>query len=101
MSASVAAFVTATVKRNKNWRVEMVVRDGETGEAVARFDGTDRRLEGLAAPPARATPRRLPGLPASHTDGDADAESLLPAKVRPAAPPGARPPAGPGGASER
>ena len=91
-SLNVAAFVTATVKRNKNWRVEMVVRDGETGEAVARYDVTDRRLEGLAAALARATPRRLQVLLASHTDGDADEEALLRAKVRPAARPGARPP---------
>jgi hypothetical protein len=61
-SLNVKAFVSATVRRQKNWRVEMVVRKGETGQAVGRFDWSDRRIDSLAASLARSTPKRLHAL---------------------------------------
>ena len=87
-SLNVAAFVTATVKRNRNWRVEMVVRDGETGEAVARYDVTDRHLTGVATTLARAMPRQLQVLLARNVaaaDANADEDAQLRARVRPPA----------------
>jgi hypothetical protein len=85
-SLNVAAFVTATVKRNKNWRVEMVVRNGETGEAVARYDVTNRRLDGLAATLARSTPHRLQVLLANRsTDSADDEDTEVRVKARPPA----------------
>ncbi|MEA2696373.1 MAG: hypothetical protein QOI66_644 [Myxococcales bacterium] len=95
-SLNVAAFVTATVRRNKNWRIEMVVRNGETGEAVAHYDVTDRRLEGLAATLARATPRRLQVLLATRGAADAGdptaaaSDAQVQVRVRPPALPKAR-----------
>lgn len=85
-SLKVAAFVSATVRRSKNWRVEMVVRNGETGEAVARYDVTDRRLEGLAAALARATPRRLQLALAtpSGADGPPEEDAVVRTPMRPA-----------------
>jgi hypothetical protein len=65
-SLNVQAFLTATVRKQRNWTVEMVVRKGTTGEAVARFDWTDRRIESLAAALARSTPRRLQALLANR-----------------------------------
>jgi len=84
---NVAAFVSATVKRNRNWRVEMVVRDGETGEAVAHYDVTDRHLTGVAATLARAMPRQLQVLLARSggADADADEDAQLRSRVRPPA----------------
>ncbi|HEX3697120.1 MAG TPA: hypothetical protein VH374_17215 [Polyangia bacterium] len=83
-SLNVAAFVTATVRRNKNWRVEMIVRNGETGEAVARYDVTNRRLDGLTATVARATPHRLQVLLANRAADSADDEDAeVRVKARP------------------
>jgi hypothetical protein len=59
---NVKVFVSATVRRQKNWRVEMVVRKGETGQPVGRFDWSDRRIDSLAASLARSTPKRLRAL---------------------------------------
>jgi hypothetical protein len=58
-SLNVQAFVTATVKKQRNWTVQMVVRKGATGEAVGRYDFSERKIETLAAAIARSTPRRL------------------------------------------
>ena len=62
---NVQAFVSATVRKDGDWKVEMVVRKGETGETVGRYDWSDRRIEGLALAMARATPRRLRAVLAS------------------------------------
>jgi len=56
---NVHAFVSATVRKQQDWRVEMVVRKGETGQAVARYDWSGRRIEALAASIARRTPERI------------------------------------------
>ena len=83
-SLNVAAFVSATtVKRNKKWRVEMVVRNGETGEAVARYDLTERRIEMLAAALARSAPRRLQVLLASKPNLVADDDQQVRTRLRP------------------
>jgi hypothetical protein len=83
-SLKVAAFVSATVKRHRNWRVEMVVRNGETGEAVARYDLTERRIEMLAAALARSAPRRLQVVLAGRSRPTAtEPESEVQVKVLP------------------
>jgi hypothetical protein len=64
----VQAFVSATVRKQQDWRIEMVVRKGDTGQAVARYDWSGRRLDALAASVARNTPRRLRVLLAGKTD---------------------------------
>src|SRR4051794_28397639 len=61
-SLNVQAFVIATVKKQRNWTVQMTVRKGDTGAEVGRFDLSERRLETLAAALARSTPRRLQAL---------------------------------------
>jgi hypothetical protein len=71
---NVEAFVTATVKKDRDWKVEMVVRKGETGEAVGRYDWSDRRIEALASALARATPRRLRAVLASNGGAPAASE---------------------------
>jgi hypothetical protein len=76
----VLAFVSATVKKDREWKVEMVVRKGETGEAVGRYDWTDRRLEVLAQALARATPRRLRAVLASNDGTPAAADSQEPSE---------------------
>ena len=53
---NVQAFVSATVRRQQDWRIEMVVRKGDTGQAVARYDWSGRRIDALAASVARADP---------------------------------------------
>jgi hypothetical protein len=58
-SLNLQAFVTATVRKQRIWTVQMVVRKGDTGQAVGRFDWKDRHLDNLAAALARTTPRRL------------------------------------------
>jgi hypothetical protein len=58
-SLNVQAFVLATVRKQRNWTVQMTVRKGDTGETVGRFDWSDRHLDGLAATLARSAPRRL------------------------------------------
>src|SRR5438552_1053440 len=45
---NVDVFVTATVRRQRNWRVHMVVRRGDTGRPVGRYDWSHRRFEALA-----------------------------------------------------
>lgn len=65
---NVHAFVSATVRKQQDWRVEMVVRKGDTGQAVARYDWSGRRIEALAASVARNTPKRLRVLLAGKTD---------------------------------
>ncbi|MEA2698578.1 MAG: hypothetical protein QOI66_2849 [Myxococcales bacterium] len=59
---NVAAFVSAKVRHRGNWWVEMVVRNGDTGEEAARFALTKRRLDALAKALARSTPGRLDGM---------------------------------------
>jgi hypothetical protein len=82
---NVQAFVTATVKKERDWKVEMVVRKGDTGETVGRYDWSDRRLRGLALVMARATPRRLrallagSGAPAAEEKADEELEAKAPA----------------------
>jgi hypothetical protein len=58
-SLNVQAFVSATVHKQQDWRIEMVVRKGDTGKAVARYDWSGRRIDALAASVARRTPSRL------------------------------------------
>jgi hypothetical protein len=84
-SLNVAAFVSGTtVKHRKNWRVEVVVRDGETGEAVARYDLTERRLNALAVTLARSTPRKLQvALAGRNTVEPAEEEPQVQTKLRP------------------
>lgn len=81
---NIRAFVSATVKRQKNWRVEMVVRKGETGQAVGRFDWSDRRLDNLAASMARSAPKRLQALMSSDVvaaaPGPAETVTATPAE---------------------
>jgi hypothetical protein len=59
---NVQAFVIATVRKQRNWTVQMTVRKGDTGAEVGRFDLSERRLDTLAAALARSTPRRLQAL---------------------------------------
>jgi hypothetical protein len=59
---NVQAFVTATVRKQRVWTVQMVVRKGDTGMMVGRFDWKDRHIDNLAAALARTTPRRLAAL---------------------------------------
>ena len=68
---NVRAFVSATVTREPEWRVEMVVRRGDTGEIAARYDWSDSRIDGLAAALARATPKRLRALLAAEPQAPA------------------------------
>lgn len=68
---NVRVFVSATVTRDPDWRVEMVVRKGDTGEIAARYDWSDPRIDGLAAAVARATPKRLRALMASEIQAGA------------------------------
>ena len=56
---NVQAFVSATVRKQQDWQVAMVVRKGDTGQAVARYDYSGRRIDALAASVARRTPKRL------------------------------------------
>ena len=58
-SLNVQAFVSATVHRQQDWRIEMVVRKGDTGQTVARYDWSGHRIDALAASVARRTPSRL------------------------------------------
>src|SRR5438046_810459 len=48
-SLNVQAFVIATVRKQRNWTVQMTVRKGDTGAEVGRFDLSERRLDTLAA----------------------------------------------------
>jgi len=65
---NVQAFVSATVRKEQDWRIEMVVRKGDTGQAVARYDWSGRRIDALAASVARKTPSRLRILLAGKSD---------------------------------
>lgn len=56
---NVQAFVTGTVIKGKTWRVQMVVRRGDTGQAVGMFDFADRKLPALASVIAKTAPRRV------------------------------------------
>jgi hypothetical protein len=90
---NVKAFVSATVRKQKNWRVEMVVRKGETGAAVGRYEWTDRRIETLAAAMSKTTPRRLQALLSENggpAAADAEVSEAHPAPSLPENPP-ARP----------
>jgi hypothetical protein len=64
---NVHAFVSATVRKQQDWKVEMVVRKGDTGQAVGRYDWTGRHIEALAASVARKTPSKLRVLLAGKT----------------------------------
>jgi hypothetical protein len=66
-SLNVQAFVSVTVKKQRNWSAQMIVRKGDTGQAVGRYDWTDRRIESLALALARFTPRRLAALLSNDT----------------------------------
>lgn len=90
-SLNVQAFVTATVKKQRNWTVQMVVRKGDTGEAVGRYDWTERKIETLAVAMARSTPRRLQAALSNKTGAprlvaEAEAEPEAEATVSTAAP---------------
>lgn len=65
---NVDAFVNATVFRQKNWRVQMVVRRGDTGAAMGRFEWSDRSLDLLASALARVTPKKLHALLSTTPD---------------------------------
>ena len=56
---NVQAFVTGTVYKRGSWRVQMVVRRGDTGQAVGVFDYSDKKLTGLTAAITRTSPRRV------------------------------------------
>lgn len=56
---NVKAFVSATVSKQKGWQVEMMIRQGATGQPIGRFAWSDRRINDLAASLARSTPQRL------------------------------------------
>jgi hypothetical protein len=64
---NVAAFLSAKVRHRGKWWVEMVVRNGDTGEEAARFALTERRLSALAKALARSAPGRLEVMLASDT----------------------------------
>jgi hypothetical protein len=81
-SLNVQAFVSATVRKRGNWRVEMVVRKGETGAAMGRYEWSERRLDTLAAAMSRTTPRRLQAL-LSNRPGAAEADGEV-AEAHPA-----------------
>jgi hypothetical protein len=59
---NVAAFITATVWRNDGWRVEMTVRQGETGRPLGQFDWSDSRLDKLTSRLGQTLLKRLQAL---------------------------------------
>jgi hypothetical protein len=61
-SLNVNAFLSATVRKQKTWQVDMVVRKGDTGQPIGRFAWSDSRIKSLAASLARSTPTRLRAL---------------------------------------
>lgn len=63
---NVRAFVSATVTKERDWRVQMEVRKGDTGEIIAHYDWSDPRIDALTASLARSTPKRLRTLLASE-----------------------------------
>ena len=77
----VQAFVSATVRKQQDWRIEMVVRKGDTGQAVARYDWSGRRLDALAATAARTTPKRLRVLLAGKTDVEPPVDAVVRGRV--------------------
>jgi hypothetical protein len=103
---NVQAFVSATVRKQQDWRIEMVVRKGDTGQAVARYDWSGRRIDALAAAVARRTPKRLRVLLAGKSDLEparvdeaVEAQAHAPAEVQPAS--DSSPPPGADGAREQ
>ncbi|HET6147869.1 MAG TPA: hypothetical protein VFH68_10085 [Polyangia bacterium] len=73
---NVHAFVSATVRKQQDWKVEMVVRKGDTGQAVAKYDWSGRHIDALAASVARRTPSRLKVLLAGKPDLQAQAPAV-------------------------
>src|SRR4051812_42274592 len=61
-SLRVKAFVSATVRKQKSWQVDMVVRKGDTGQPIGQFAWADSHIKSLAASLARSTPKRLRAL---------------------------------------
>ncbi|HXI57146.1 MAG TPA: hypothetical protein VNO55_13855 [Polyangia bacterium] len=89
---NVAAFVSAKVRHRGKWWVEMVVRNGDTGEEAARFALTERRLAVLARALARSAPGRLEVMLASDARVSAvDEPPTLRTTPRPAMPRRAEP----------
>ena len=56
---SVRAFVSAEVQRRAGWRVQVIVRRGDTGTPIGQFVVADRRLSRLERALARKTPDRI------------------------------------------
>jgi hypothetical protein len=71
----VRAFLSANVQKSKTWKVSMVVRKGDTGEALGRFVVANRKLEQLETTLAKRTSRQIGALiaRASYTEGKARA----------------------------
>ena len=79
---NVHAFVSATVRKQQDWKVEMVVRKGDTGQAVAKYDWSGRHIDALAASVARRTPSRLKVLLAGKPDLEPPAADEVVVKAR-------------------
>jgi hypothetical protein len=58
----VRGFVSALVRKGRDWQVQLQVRRGDTGQLVGRFLVSDRRLERLESTLASRAPRRLAAL---------------------------------------
>jgi hypothetical protein len=58
----VRGFVTALIRKGRDWQVQLLVRRGDTGRLVGRFLVSDRRLERLESTLANRAPRRLAAL---------------------------------------
>ncbi len=55
----VRAFLSAEVTKRRAWQVRVLVRRGDTGEAIGRFVVADRRLDQLESTLAARTSRRV------------------------------------------
>lgn len=66
----VRAFLSASVQKKGTWKVQMVVRRGDTGEALGRFVVADRRLEQLESTLAKRASQKVGALlaRASYTE---------------------------------
>jgi hypothetical protein len=58
----VRAFLSANVQKRGTWKVMMVVRKGDTGEALGRFVVANRRLDQLESTLTKRTSRQIGAL---------------------------------------
>ena len=73
----VRGFVSALVRKGRDWQVQLLVRRGDTGRLVGRFLVTDRRLDRLEWTLATRAPRRLLALFADMAAATAAATAAI------------------------